>query len=234
MLALVPVHAQRGPTVTLDVTSDQLHLSLGFYENYYFGARLGIIADFLQQLVEFELLFVFLTHVDNLKNVMVSRQLHRPDINSHEVIHEIRRQLPHFLWPRRRPHQRLPVRPDLLNNLSDLRLETHVQHPIGFVQNQIGAPGKVCSSLLKEINQPARSGDANLHALFQIPFLGIFWSSAEDAGVARVGGPAEIGGHLLNLLSQLSGGGQDERDGAIAGTETRLVIDVHDGREDVG
>ena len=32
----------------------------------------------------------------------------------------------------------LSVRPDLLNDLPDLRLKAHVQHPIGLIQHQVG------------------------------------------------------------------------------------------------
>ena len=34
------------------------------------------------------------------------------------------------------PH--LSIRPDLLNDLPDLRLKAHVQHPIGLIQHQVG------------------------------------------------------------------------------------------------
>ena len=37
----------------------------------------------------------------------------------------------------------LSVWADLLDDLADLRLEAHVQHAVGLVQAQVGAPPKV-------------------------------------------------------------------------------------------
>jgi len=34
--------------------------------------------------------------------------------------------------------------PDLLNNLSDLRLKAHVQHAIGLVKHEVSAATQVC------------------------------------------------------------------------------------------
>jgi hypothetical protein len=38
----------------------------------------------------------------------------------------------------------LSIRTDLSQDLPDLGLEAHVQHPVGFVQNNIGAAPEVC------------------------------------------------------------------------------------------
>ena len=78
------------------------------------------------------------------------------------MVEEIIGQLLHFPRPRGTPHQNLDhdddvtiqflkpdflnlsvgvhlsVRPDLLDDLPDLRLEAHVQHPVGLVQHQVG------------------------------------------------------------------------------------------------
>ena len=40
-------------------------------------------------------------------------------------------------------HQDLPVRPHLAEDLPDLRLEAHVQHPVGLIQHQEGGSGQV-------------------------------------------------------------------------------------------
>mmetsp|Transcript_23371 Transcript_23371/g.64736 ORF Transcript_23371/g.64736 Transcript_23371/m.64736 type:complete len:325 (-) Transcript_23371:899-1873(-) len=42
----------------------------------------------------------------------------------------------HGFRPRRREEQRLPVSPGLCDNLRNLRLETHVEHPVCLVENQ--------------------------------------------------------------------------------------------------
>jgi hypothetical protein len=43
----------------------------------------------------------------------------------------------------------LSIRTDLSQDLPDLGLEAHVQHPVGLVQNNIGAAPEVCLVHLK-------------------------------------------------------------------------------------
>lgn len=60
-----------------------------------------------------------------------------PSPNEHLIV--VAEKIPseplHFLRPGRAPHQRLPVRAYLAHDRADLRLETHVQHSIGFIQH---------------------------------------------------------------------------------------------------
>lgn len=53
--------------------------------------------------------------------------------------------------------------PDLINNFSNLRLKTHVQHSVSFIQYKVGAPAEVCLSSLKEVNQSSWSCNADFH-----------------------------------------------------------------------
>lgn len=46
----------------------------------------------------------------------------------------------------------LSVRADLLKNLANLGLETHVQHSVGLVQHQIGSSKKLGKLFLKSHN----------------------------------------------------------------------------------
>ena len=51
------------------------------------------------------------------------------------------------------------VWPDLIDDLPDLGLKTHVQHPVSLVQHQVGSPLEVHLSNLQEINEPSRYGN---------------------------------------------------------------------------
>jgi hypothetical protein len=50
-------------------------------------------------------------------------------------------------------------------DILDLGPESHVQHPVRFVQNQIGHRGQIDAPLLKMIDETARRGDDHLEAL---------------------------------------------------------------------
>ena len=138
-----------------------------------------------------------------------------------------------LLGPGGAPHERLSVGPDLLHNLPDLRLETHVQHPIGLVQHQVGAPAQVGLPHLQEIDQPTRSGDTDLDATLQVPQLTSLGRAAVDASVTQLGGAAELARDFRDLLGQLTGRGQDERDRAVSRAQVILMVDVDDGRQHV-
>jgi hypothetical protein len=51
---------------------------------------------------------------------------------------------------------------NLANNFADLRLKTHIQHPISFVQNKESASTHIGCIAFKEIKDAARSGHANI------------------------------------------------------------------------
>lgn len=67
-------------------------------------------------------------------------------------------------WLERQRRSRHGRYPDLIHDLADLRLEAHVQHAVGFVQNQVGAAPQVGLPRLQKVNQSTRCGDADLHA----------------------------------------------------------------------
>ena len=56
---------------------------------------------------------------------------------------------------------------NLLDNLSDLRLETHVQHAVGFIHDEICASPEVSLAGLQQVNETTRGGDDNLRTCTQ-------------------------------------------------------------------
>lgn len=51
---------------------------------------------------------------------------------------------------------------DVLQNLLDVRLETHVNHPIGFIKNHVGAAAQNQVAIFQHVNQTAGGCDYNL------------------------------------------------------------------------
>ena len=132
---------------------------------------------------------------------MVSREVHGADVNVNvAVVQELLGELLNFLGPGSGPHHHLPVRSDLFKNLPDLRLETHVKHPVSLVQTEVGRPPQVDFSSLQEVDESAWSGNADLHPVFNVPQLGAFRSPTKHAGVLDTTRLAELISNLLDLL----------------------------------
>lgn len=51
---------------------------------------------------------------------------------------------------------------DVLQNLLHVRLETHVNHPVSFVQDHVRAAAQHKVAILQHVDQTTRSGDHNL------------------------------------------------------------------------
>ena len=125
----------------------------------------------------------------------------------------------------------LPIRANLLNDFSYLGLETHVQHTICFIQDEVSAATEICLSSFEEVNQSSRSCDAYFNTAFQISNLGTFWCTAKYASVPHARWSSEAIGDRLDLLRQLSRWSENERDGPIATLESWLILDVDNRRQ---
>ena len=139
-----------------------------------------------------------------LEDVVVGGEVHGADVDVNvTVVQELLGELLNFFGPGSRPHHHLPVRSDLLENLSYLRLEAHVKHPVGLVQTEVSCPPQINLPGLQEVDEPPRSGDADLHTILDVPQLRALGSSAEDASVLNATRLAELVSNFLNLLSKL-------------------------------
>lgn len=209
-----------------------LHLLLRLHKDDHL-ARLLRLMDLLQDRLQLVLLLKVLAHLHDLVDAVIRRQLQRPDVHLNIIgAEEVLRQASHLLRPRRTPHEHLAVGTDLRDDLSDLRLEAHVQHAVRLVQHEVRAPPQVRLARLEEVDEAAGRGNHDLTAALQIPGLVVPWSATEHAGVSHVRHRPEIGRHLLDLLRQFTGGRQDQSDGSVSALQRRLVVDVHDGGQD--
>jgi hypothetical protein len=67
--------------------------------------------------------------------------------------------------PRRGEKQRLPGLRRFGQDLPYLRLETHVQHAVGFVQHEVRSTTKVQRALFQKVVQAPGRRDADLRAV---------------------------------------------------------------------
>ncbi len=102
-----------------------------------------LLADLVQDLKQLAVLLPPVAHVDDLEDVVVGRQLQRPDVHLDVVGEEVLGELAHLLGPRGGPHERLPVRTDLGHDAADLGLEAHVEHAVGLVEDEVRRPLQV-------------------------------------------------------------------------------------------
>ena len=73
-----------------------------------------------------------------LRNVLVSHELIGfADVHLDRVSQDGRRDANHSLGPRRGEEERLTIHRNVLKNLTNLRLETHIQHAISLVEDDI-------------------------------------------------------------------------------------------------
>lgn len=84
-------------------------------------------------------------------------------------------------------HQCLSIRTNLTDDLADLRLETHIQHTISFIHDQVRYAAQVRPLGLKHINQPTRSSDHNFNTPLQVANLRTLRSTTINGSVANTG-----------------------------------------------
>ena len=96
-------------------------------------------------------------------------------------------ELLHILRPCRAEHQRLTVRADLADNFADLGLETHVEHTICFIHDQVSDPAEVRLARLQHVNQTPGGCNNDLHTTLQIADLGALWRTTVDSCVTDTG-----------------------------------------------
>ena len=109
----------------------------------------------------------------------------------------------------------LTVGADLTDNLADLRLETHVQHTVGLIHDQVSHSFEVGLAGLEHIDQTSWRGDADLHAALEVTNLTTFGSTTVHGRIADAGRFAEFGAFGLGLYRKLTRRSENEDDGSV-------------------
>ena len=104
----------------------------------------------------------------------------------------------------------------MTHDLSDGRQETHVEHPIRFVENQELQPGKISIATLHQIQQPSRTRDNNIRVRVERAYLRMFPHAAEHRGdceMQMLGVSLDV---LLDLDDEFARRRDDEHARAVA------------------
>lgn len=231
VLLLVAVNRKCGPAILAKETGDVVGDTLGASENQNLAGL--VLHDLLNVLEHLVALLELGDDLDLLGDAVVGGKLHGTNSDLDPVGLVVGRELTDLLGPSGGPHASLTVGANLADDLADLGLETHVQHAVGLVENQVGDTAKVGLAHLEHVDQTTGSGNADLDTSGEVADLLALRHTTVDAGVPNARRLAKLADLLLNLDSELTGGSEDEDDRAVAGREERLRVDVNNSGKTV-
>eukprot|EP00756_Hemistasia_phaeocysticola_P005701 Hpha_TRINITY_DN13458_c0_g1::TRINITY_DN13458_c0_g1_i1::g.130790::m.130790 len=226
VLLLVTVDGIRRVTTAAEVVGDLVGPPLGVGEHKHLCEP--VLLQLPHQVHDALVLLVPVAEYDVLRHVRVRCELETAHLDLHPVPLVVAGQALHLLRPRRRPHQRLPVRADLPHNLPDLRFETHVKHAVRLVHDEVRHPHQVEFSALQEVNQTPWRSNADLHTVAQLPALRPLGRTAVAAHTAELA--LDLRDLLMDLSGQLAGGSEDKHHRPVAPLERLLRHDVNQPR----
>ena len=209
-LALVAVQGHGRDAILGQVLGNVVGAKLGAGENQHL-APVVFLND-----VQQNLLLLAATHgVDHLLDALHCRVAGR-NLNGLRVAQQAVGQITDFIAESGREQQALLVLGHQCQHLLDVVDKAHVQHAVGFVQNQHLDSRQVHETLACQIQQTAGSGDQNVHAFFDTGNLWLHANATEDdcgIDIHVFGVAAQV---FFNLSGQLAGGSQHQRANALA------------------
>jgi len=223
---LVTVDSQSGPAFRPEELGEVIGDSLGADEDDDLGVLFRDLVEVSDKLVS---LAVGGSDLDVLGNVVVGRQLHGSNVDLNEVVLEVGSESLNLSRPGSREEQSLSIWSDLGDDLPDLGLETHIQHSVGLVHDEVGDSLEVGLAALEHVDQSTWGSDTDLDTSLEVSNLSTLWRTTVDSSVPDSRGFTELGALGLDLDGQLSGWGEDEDDWAVSWGEQWLCVDVNHG-----
>lgn len=169
VLLLVTVNAERWPSVLAKEAGDLVSNALCACEDQ--DLVLLVFHDLLEVLSHFVALLEVGHDLDDLCDTVVSRELRGANVDLDVVVQEICGKLADVLGPSSGPHASLSVGANLANDLANLGLETHVQHAVSLVENEISNATQVSLAGFEHVNETTRGCNADLDAARKITDL---------------------------------------------------------------
>lgn len=183
LLLLVTVNGKGWPAVLSEEAGDLVGDTLGASEDE--ALVVLVLHDLLEVLDHLVTLLELGNDLDDLGDAVVGGKVHGTNVDLDEVVLEVLGERANLLGPSSGPHASLTVRANLAKNLADLGLETHVEHTIGLIEDEVCDTAKVGLARLEHVNQTARGGDTHLDTASEISDLLTLGDTTVDAGVAN-------------------------------------------------
>mmetsp|Transcript_65924 Transcript_65924/g.129701 ORF Transcript_65924/g.129701 Transcript_65924/m.129701 type:complete len:315 (-) Transcript_65924:112-1056(-) len=172
---------------------------------------------FVEQVVQRLVLLVGLDHADLLHDILVALELVAvADHDLEGLVQDLGGQVPDLTRPGRREEQCLPLPGQLGHDLANLRLEAHVEHSVGFVQDQGAHSVEGHLPALEEVVQAAGAGDDEVHAVPVLEHLVSLRRPSVHGHGANPDAPPEAVRLVLRLLRQLARRRHHQHPGALA------------------
>ena len=159
---------------------------------------------FLLEDIRQQVLFILLSHIVKLLHNRLHRRRLRRHLHASRVMQKRLGKLCNFLRHRGRKKQRLPFFRQPSNDFSNIPDEAHVQHPVGFIQNENFQSAQVHIALVVQINQPPRRRHQHVDASPDRLDLRVLAHAAKDYGGTNRQIFGVPGKALLNLQCELS------------------------------
>mmetsp|Transcript_13095 Transcript_13095/g.37147 ORF Transcript_13095/g.37147 Transcript_13095/m.37147 type:complete len:482 (-) Transcript_13095:60-1505(-) len=227
-LFLVAVNGECRPPGHAQVADQLVATTLGFAEDEDLALAVVKALQLLHELVA-------LLHVTDHQNVLghglAGMEPLGTNLDLDMALEEVPGQALDLPGPRSAPHERLAIRTNLTHDFPQLGLEPHVQHAVSLIEDKVGNAPEVRDAGLEHVDQTAWGGNDDLHTALQITDLRALGNTAVHARVLNLGVVPELRAHLLDLHRQLAGWCKHQNNGAIAGLEERLGVDVDDCRQ---
>ena len=131
--------------------------------------------------------------------------------DTHRIVQECVGDALDFRWHRRGEKQSLPGERHQLSDALDVGNETHVEHAVGFVDDQKLASRQEQPAALEMVEQPAGRGNQHINAAQQFCVLIVERHAADDQRDVELVVLAVFFEVLGNLGSKLTRRFQDER-----------------------
>jgi len=94
---------------------------------------------------------------------LIGRKLHGSHDDLDWILRELISNLFDFFRPSCTPKESLSVWTNLSHDLGDLRLESHIQHPVRFIKNKISNSSQIRVASFEHIDQSSRGSNENLN-----------------------------------------------------------------------
>mmetsp|Transcript_69265 Transcript_69265/g.195510 ORF Transcript_69265/g.195510 Transcript_69265/m.195510 type:complete len:252 (-) Transcript_69265:288-1043(-) len=186
-------------------------------------------ASFVQDGLQLLVFVEALDHADLLDHILVRLQF--ISVSDHDLeglVQDLRGEFSDLPGPSRREKQRLALLVYLGQDLSDLGLEAHVEHPIGLVEHTVAHLAAIHDPIVAEVVQPARRGDEAVGALLDLPLLLRLLGTAIGASRCDLHRLAELLGVAKNLEAELARRRHAEQGRPLGGVDLASLLQLPD------
>ena len=147
------------------------------------------------------------------------------------------RQVLHLARKRGAEHDRLPIGPNVVEYLGDLRLEAHVEHAVGLVEHHVGDAAQIGDAAVvgrQHVDHAAGRAHDDFAAALELGDLLGDVGAAVDGDHVQIERARELLALLGDLHGELARRRHDDRDRTVVALQRRLIHDVAEHGQEEG